>query len=156
MAYVDADYLRGVLSPELVDGLFRDSGVVNEDARDDVIALANARVRRGLKKTGYTPPSDATITAWLAGDETQVAEADAIRLAVVGAFLKLAALRKQRKLPPEASTALSALKDIEEGRIEFDGLSFSERDGIGGLKFSSSDSSVDGSRPQLFPRGMGR
>lgn len=158
MAWVDTDYLDQILGPDIVDGYFRDSGTVDTAAQSQAIASAQSRVYFALRARGYTPPSDATMTTMLAGNDAQTNEAELLKLAVAGAFAILFSPRKQFPWPQPVVDAMSIFKTIEntDKRVEFTTLPLSTEGARGGHAFSEQDADVTGNFAPIFSRTMGR
>lgn len=153
--YIDAAYLYALMGQGEVQGHFTDSGSFNDTRLDEVIGAADARVRAALRTAGYTPPSDAELTAMLASsDEEQAAQGRTIKLACFGAFLRWASGRKATPVPQEYADSVAIVRRIEQGDIRFPALAITERDAIGGVDFSESDEDVTDNRAPVFGRNM--
>ncbi len=157
MAYIDSTYFDAICGVRVRNALFTDDAVYDGARFDRMAAKATARVRAALKGAGYTPPSDSALTAMIgSSDEAIQSEGETIRSAALGQFLAFAAPRKQWRVPREFKDDLSLVEKIEDGTLEFESLPLTTRDAVGGVDFTSTDSSVEDAEPRVFSRTMGR
>lgn len=150
MAYIDVTYVDAMIGLGLRASLFDDGSGYEAAKFDVVVAAAEARVRGALRTAGYEPPNDAALAALDAEQRNN------IKAAVLGAFIATAYGRRQIPVPQEYMDQVMLVANIKSGDLRFPGLVFTPRDGVGGVLFSESDETVDGSRPQIFSRDMGR
>lgn len=150
MAYIDADYIDDMLGSDVRTGLFTDSGTYNTTGFAKVADAATARVRTALSVAGYSPPADADITTYLAGTESQIGEANTIQIACLGVWLRYATSRKQVKIPPGHDDALDMVARIEDGKIQFAELTYTESAGIGGNVSSETSATATSNKAQIF------
>lgn len=111
-----------------------------------------------------TASAFAQYEAWARGDVQSAAEnagytlADTTsndtvkRLAIAAWYSMAAGGRKGLPLPDRIKEDLYRLEQLREGNYRIPGLSPSERDGIGGVKFSSISTTSSNGRVQYFSR----
>lgn len=75
-----------------------------------------------------------------------------VKLATLGQFLNLLYNRKQQELPPAFYEAYNMLERIRTGDLELTDYTASTSTGVGGAKFSETNSSISGARYNIFSR----
>lgn len=102
-------------------------------------AWARGDVKSAAENAGYT-----------LGDTTS--NATVKRLAIAAWYSMAGGGRKGLPIPDRIKEDLYRLEQLREGNYRIPGLSPSERDGIGGVKFSSTSTTATNGRTQYFSR----
>lgn len=136
--YIDLAYLNAQLGASTVASLSRDSAGLNQ-----MIRSAESIVDGAMKAGGY---SRRTATSTI-GDTPEL-----VKTAVFGQWMMLSNASHAINVREQYADALGLLDDIRNGILEIDGEQKSTVRGPGGVTFSNSNPSSEGSRAQMFSR----
>lgn len=139
--YIDSTYVDGYLGTDRRQALFNDGSGYVSTYFDQLVLSASDLVKAAALNAGYT-----------LGDTTT---SQTVKTATFGAFLMLAYGRKDQPVPEQYATTVNLIEAIRTGAVPLPGVEPDGATAIGGADFtetSTSISSADGSRPQVFSR----
>ncbi len=137
--YIDTDDVDAVLDSDTRQDLFTPvGGAYTASYFDRSVQLASELVKAAASNAGYT-----------LGDTTTN---ETVKLATLGQLLGFAYARRQLELPAQFWGLINLSEAIRTGDVPLVGLTPSESAAVGGSGFSTTDSTVTGSREQVFSR----
>ncbi len=138
-SYITATDINAVIDDGARQALFTPTGSSYDSGTFSTCVMhASEIVKAAALNAGYT-----------LGDTTTN---QTVKTATVGQFLALAFARKQQSLPEQFWAMFNMTEGIRTGNIPIPGATPSETAAIGGSKFSSTDTTVTGSRENLLDR----
>lgn len=141
-AYIDSDDVDAAITAAVRAALFADdsdSGAGAGTFFTDLIQKASERVKQACHRAGYTSLGNTTTS-------------QQVQRMALAAFLALAYNRQQQQLPEAFYEDFNDIERVRTGQLPITDLTSVNNAGVGGHKFSETNSSVSGARFNIFAR----
>lgn len=139
MAFIDQDFIDVAIGAPLREKMTR--GSASELTK--MITRSDGRAKSALKAAGYTVSP---------GSYTPATTPIEIKDASLGYFIRMGYAKLGLDTPKQFEMYTTAGDALSKGEIQPDGIDPDPEDAIGGVTFSDSDSTIDGSFPPVFSR----
>ena len=130
-AYVGATYVANAIGSD------EQLAMATGTALTQLILSASSLVDAALSNGGYATPVGGTVP-------------EVVKLATMGALVPLLYARRGTPVPEQYIVHMRVLNDIAKGNIPIPELTPTAQDGVGGVVFTESSSSVTGSVVQVY------